>query len=49
MKVIKKNQLIVYVIVLVLMIAGYLNYTSNTENQVSLQTAMQIESNNDEQ
>lgn len=49
MKVIKKNQLIIYVIVLILMIAGYLNYTSNTENQVSLQTAMQMESNNDEQ
>ena len=47
MKVIKKNQLIIYV--MVLMIAGYLNYTSNTEKQDSLQTSMQIESSNDEQ
>ena len=49
MKVIKKNQLIIYVMVLILMIAGYLNYTSNTEKQDSLQTSMQIESSNDEQ
>ncbi len=44
MKVIKKNQIIVYVVVLILMVAGYLNYTSYTEKQVALETAMQMES-----
>ena len=42
MKIIKKNQIIVYVIVLILMVAGYLNYTNHTQNQVSLETAMQM-------
>ena len=44
MKLFKKNQIIIYVIVLMLMTAGYLNYTSNTEKQVSVETAMQMES-----
>ncbi len=43
MKIIKKNQIIVYVIVLILMVAGYLNYTSNTKEQVALETAVQME------
>lgn len=44
MKLFKKNQIIIYVIVLMLMTAGYLNYTSNTEKQASVETAMQMES-----
>ncbi len=47
MKVIKKNQIIIYIVVLVLMVAGYLNYTSYTEKEVALETAMQMESKDD--
>ena len=47
MKVIKKNQIIVYVVVLILMVAGYLNYTTYTEKQVALETAMQMETKDD--
>ena len=46
MKLFKKNQVIIYVIALMIMTAGYLNYTTNTENQ-SLETSMQIESKDD--
>ena len=49
MKIIKKNQIIVYIIVLILMVAGYLNYSSYTQNQVSLETVMQTESKDDTQ
>ncbi len=49
MKMFKKNQIIIYVIVLMLMTAGYLNYTTNTEKQESVETAMQMESNDDMQ
>ncbi len=49
MKIIKKNQIIVYVIVLILMVAGYLNYSSYTQNQISLETSMQTESKDDTQ
>lgn len=49
MKLFKKNQIIIYVIVLMLMTAGYLNYTTNTENQASVETAMEIEANDDMQ
>lgn len=49
MKLFKKNQVIIYVIVLMLMTAGYLNYTTNTDKQASLETAMQIEANDDMQ
>ena len=45
----KKNQVIVYVIALMLVTAGYLNYTTNTAEQVSAQTAMEIEANDDMQ
>ena len=45
----KKNQIIIYVIVLMLMTAGYLNYTTNTQEQASVETAMQIEANDDMQ
>ena len=44
MKIIKKNQIIVYVLVLILMVAGYLNYTNNTENQLSVETTTETES-----
>lgn len=49
MKLFKKNQVIIYVIVLMLMTAGYLNYTTNTDKQASLETAMQIDANDDMQ
>ena len=49
MKLFKKNQVIVYGIVLMLMVAGYLNYTTNTEKQASIETAMQMESADDMQ
>lgn len=45
----KKNQVIIYVIALMLVTAGYLNYTTNTTEQVSGQTAMEMESNDDMQ
>jgi len=48
MKLFKKNQVIIYVIVLMLMAAGYLNYTTNTNKQ-SVETAMQMEANDDMQ
>lgn len=48
MKLFKKNQIIIYVIVLMLMTAGYLNYTTNTEKQ-SVETSMQMEASDDMQ
>lgn len=48
MKLLKKNQIIIYVIVLMLMTAGYLNYTTN-QNKNSVETSMQIESKDDMQ
>lgn len=47
MKLFKKNQIIIYVIVLMLMTAGYLNYTIDSEKQTSVETSMQVESNDD--
>ena len=47
--VLKKNQVIIYVIALMLVTAGYLNYTTSTAEQVSAQTAMEMESNDDMQ
>lgn len=49
MKIFKKNQIIIYVIALMIMTAGYLNYTTKTEEQASVETAMQMESNDDMQ
>ena len=46
MKLLKKNQVIIYVIAFMLMAVAYLNYTTNTEGQ-SLQTSMQIASKDD--
>lgn len=48
MKLFKKNQIIIYVIALMLMTAGYLNYTTNTEKQ-SVETSMQMEASDDMQ
>ena len=48
MKIIKKNQIIVYAIVLMLMVVGYLNYTSTTQEQ-SVETAIQMEATDDMQ
>lgn len=45
----KKNQVIIYVIALMLVTAGYLNYTTNTAEQVSTQTSMEMEANDDMQ
>lgn len=45
----KKNQVIIYVIALMLVTAGYLNYTTNTSKQVSAQTAMEMEASDDMQ
>ena len=45
----KKNQVIIYVIALMLVTAGYLNYTTNTAEQVSAETAMEMEANDDMQ
>lgn len=47
MKLFKKNQIIIYVIVLMLMTAGYLNYTTNSGKQPSVETSMQLEANDD--
>lgn len=49
MKLFKKNQIIIYVIVLMLMTAGYLNYTTKTEEQMAVETAMELEATDDMQ
>ena len=43
MKLLKKNQVIIYIIALMLMTAGYLNYTTNQPND-SVETSMKMES-----
>lgn len=48
MKLLKKNQVIIYVIAIMLMTAGYLNYTTNQEGS-SVQTSMQMEASDDMQ
>ena len=47
-KILKKNQVIIYIIALMLVTAGYLNYTTNTKN-ADLETSMQMESSDDTQ
>lgn len=42
MKIFKKNQVIIYIIALMLMTAGYLNYTTNQQND-SVETSMKME------
>lgn len=46
MKLLKKNQIVIYVIALMLMAVAYLNYTTNTAEQ-SVQASMQIEARDD--
>lgn len=46
MKLLKKNQIIIYTIVLMLMGVAYLNYTTKTQEQ-SLETSMQIGAKDD--
>lgn len=43
MKIFKKNQIIIYVIALILMTVGYLNYTNKTEELNSMETSLQME------
>lgn len=45
-KLLKKNQVIIYVIAIMLMTAGYLNYTTNQDN-MSVETSLQIEASDD--
>lgn len=47
-KILKKNQVIIYIIALMLMTAGYLNYTTNVDSK-SVETSMQMESSDDMQ
>lgn len=46
MKILKKNQIVIYVIAIMLMTAGYLNYSTNDSNN-SVETSMNIESKDD--
>ncbi len=46
MKLLKKNQVIIYVIAIMLMTAGYLNYTTN-QDSASVETSLQMESKDD--
>ena len=39
MRLIKKNQVIIYVIALMLVVAGYLNFTTNGDLKSAVQTA----------
>lgn len=47
MRLLKKNQVIVYAIAIMLMTAGYFNFTANTNSDKALETSMQIESSDD--
>lgn len=42
----KKNQIIIYVISIMLMTAGYLNYTTN-QDDISVETSLQMEASDD--
>ena len=46
MKLLKKNQFVIYVIALMLMAVAYLNYTTNTTEQ-SVEASMQMEARDD--
>lgn len=46
MKLLKKNQVVIYVIALILMAVAYLNYTTNTTEQ-SVEASMQMEARDD--
>ena len=45
-KLLKKNQIIIYVIAIMIMTAGYLNYTTN-HGDGSVETSIQMESKDD--
>lgn len=47
MKIFKKNQVIIYVIALMLVTAGYLSYTTKGSGTSSVETSMQMESKDD--
>lgn len=49
MKLFKKNQVIIYAIALMLMTAGYLNYTANNKKANSVETSIQMEAKDDTQ
>lgn len=49
MKIFKKNQVIIYIIALMLVTAGYLNYTTNFNDKGSLETSVQMEAKDDTQ
>ena len=46
MKILKKNQIVIYAIAIMLMTAGYLNYSTNDSNN-SVEKSMNIESKDD--
>lgn len=46
MKIFKRNQIIIYVIALMIMAAGYLNYSTNVSKK-DLETSLQIEAKDD--
>lgn len=43
MKVIKKNQIVIYVVALMLVVAGYLNYTTSNDTKSTIQTSSREE------
>lgn len=47
MKLLKKNQVIIYVIAIMIMTAGYLNFTTNANDNQSIETSMQMEAQDD--
>lgn len=47
MKIFKKNQVIIYIIALMLVTAGYLSYTTKESVDSSIETSMQMESKDD--
>ncbi len=47
MKIFKKNQVIIYIIALMLVTAGYLSYTTKGNVDTSIETSMQMESKDD--
>lgn len=47
MKIFKKNQVIIYIIALMLVTAGYLSYTTKESIDTSIETSMQMESKDD--
>lgn len=51
MRILKKNQVIIYAFVLMLMVAGYFNYTEKINEEIietSIETSMQIDGKSDE-